>query len=85
MKAFIMHVVLAWQVTLITPEEQRTILLQFDSEQECVSIAKQVSDQVKEARSLFYLKSIACYTCRELLGAKSKRCPPPSALVKKPK
>lgn len=77
LKPWILHTVLAWQVTLVTPEEQKTIILQFDSRSECMSITRQVEAQVKAAKSVFYLKSISCVPCHELLEDKS-RCPPPA-------
>jgi multidrug efflux pump subunit AcrB len=74
MKEWILHAVLAWQVTLISPEEQKTVLLQFDNGTECRSVAQQVEQQVKAAKSVFYLKSISCRPCIEVIRDKS-RCP----------
>lgn len=81
MKPWILYVVLAWQVTPISPEEHKTILLQFDSGRECISIAKQVSSQVKAAGSVFYLKKIECIRCKDLYGDKSPHCATPKIVV----
>ena len=47
MKPWIFYVILAWQIGPLAPEQQKTLILQFDSLKECQSIAEQVeiSDQ----------------------------------------
>ena len=80
-KQWILYTILAWQITPVGPEEQKTILLQFTSKGECVSIAKQVESQVKAARAVFYLKTIECRPCHEVL-ADPKRCPQPKTVTK---
>jgi hypothetical protein len=72
MKPWIFYVILAWQLGPIAPVEQRTLLLQFDSLKECLSIADQVDFQVKQLRSIFHLKQISCLSCESLYG--KERC-----------
>ena len=77
MKPWLLYIVLAWQVGPLLPEEQKTIIIQFDSPTECRSVAMQVAQQTKEARSIFYLKGIECKRCIEV-GDK-RRCRPTAA------
>jgi hypothetical protein len=72
MKPWIFYVILAWQLGPLAPTEQRTLLLQFDSLKECLSIADQVDSQVKQLKSVFYLKQISCHSCVSLYG--KERC-----------
>jgi hypothetical protein len=68
MKPWIFYVILAWQVGPLAPEQQKTLVLQFDSLKECLSIADQVESQVKQMRSIFHLKQISCLSCESLYG-----------------
>lgn len=72
-KPWIFYVVLAWQAVPLGPVEQKTLVLQFEHLAECISIAEQVDDQVKAARSIFWTKQITCVPCEELYG--KDRCP----------
>ena len=75
MKPWIFYIILAWQIAPLAPEEQKTLILQFDSRKECQSIADQVELQVKQARSIFYLKEVTCVSCESLYG--KERCKGP--------
>jgi hypothetical protein len=68
MKPFIFYVILAWQLGPLAPVQQKTLILQFDSLKECLSIADQVDLQIKQMRSIFHLKQISCLTCESLYG-----------------
>lgn len=83
LKPWILHIILAWQVTIVSPEEQKTLMLQFDSEAECVSVAGQVDSQVKQYKSIFRIKSINCYACTDLFD--KGRCPAVKAAPPKAK
>jgi hypothetical protein len=75
MKPWIFYVILAWQLGPLAPEEQKTLILQFDSHKDCQSVAEQVDLQVKQARSIFYLKEVTCVSCQSLYG--KERCKGP--------
>jgi hypothetical protein len=47
-------------------------VLQFESLQECLSIADQVGHQIKQMRSIFHLRQISCLSCQSLYG--KERC-----------
>jgi hypothetical protein len=68
MKPWIFYVILAWQIGPLAPVEQKTLILQFDSLKECLSIADQVGLQIKRMRSIFHLKQISCLSCESLYG-----------------
>jgi hypothetical protein len=72
MKPWIFYVILAWQIGPFAPVEQKTLVLQFDSLRECLSIADQVGFQIKQMRSIFHLKQISCLSCESLYG--KERC-----------
>src|SRR5262245_30742591 len=75
MKPWIFYVILAWQIGPLVPEEQKTLILQFDSLKECLSIADQVDQQIKQMQSIFHLKQISCLSCESLYG--KEKCKPP--------
>jgi hypothetical protein len=78
MKPWIFYVILAWQIGPLSPEEQKTLVLQFDSLPECLSVADQVDNQIRQMQSIFRLKQLSCLSCESLYG--KDRCrPPPSA------
>jgi hypothetical protein len=68
MKPWIFYVILAWQIGPLAPEQQKTLILQFDSHKECRSIAEQVDLQINQMRSIFHLKEIRCLSCESLYG-----------------
>ena len=68
MKPWIFYVILAWQIGPLVPEEQKTLILQFDSRKECQSIAEQVELQINQMRSIFHLKEVRCLSCESLYG-----------------
>jgi hypothetical protein len=68
MKPWIFYVILAWQIGPLAPEEQKTLVLQFDSLKECQSIAEQVDLQINQMRSIFHLKESRCLSCESLYG-----------------
>ncbi|MFZ1105968.1 MAG: hypothetical protein WAN86_24425 [Hyphomicrobiaceae bacterium] len=68
MKPWIFYVILAWQIGPLAPEQQKTLILQFDSLKECQSIAEQVESQIKQMQSIFHLKQISCLSCKSLYG-----------------
>jgi hypothetical protein len=68
MKPWIFYTIVAWQIGPLAPVEQKTLVLQFDSLKECLSIADQVDSQIKEMRSIFYLKRLSCLSCESLYG-----------------
>jgi hypothetical protein len=68
MKPWIFYVILAWQIGPLAPVEQKTLILQFNSLEECLSIADQVESQIKQMRSIFHLKQISCLSCESLYG-----------------
>jgi hypothetical protein len=72
MKPWIFYVILAWQIGPLAPEEQKTLILQFDSLKECLSIADQVDQQIKQLQSIFHLKQLSCLSCESLYG--KERC-----------
>lgn len=72
MKPWIFYVILAWQIGPLAPVEQKTLILQFDSLKECLSIAEQVDFQIKQMKSIFHLKQISCLSCESLYG--KERC-----------
>ena len=72
MKPWIFYVILAWQMGPLAPEEQKTLILQFDSLKECLSIADQVDQQIKQLQSIFHLKQLSCLSCESLYG--KERC-----------
>jgi hypothetical protein len=72
MKPWIFYVILAWQVGPLAPQEQKTLILQFDSLKECLSIADQVDQQIKQLHSIFHLKQVSCLSCDSLYG--KERC-----------
>jgi hypothetical protein len=74
MKPWIFYVILAWQIGPLAPVEQKTLILQFDSLKECLSIADQVESQIKQMRSIFYLKQISCLSCESLYGKGKGKC-----------
>jgi hypothetical protein len=73
MKSWIFYVILAWQIGPLAPVEQKTLVLQFESLKECLSIADQVGSQIKQMRSIFHLRQISCLSCESLYG--KDRCP----------
>jgi hypothetical protein len=76
MKPWIFYTIVAWQIGPLAPAEQKTLILQFDSLKECLSIADQVEFQIKEMKSIFYLKQVSCLSCESLYGkdrCKAKR------------
>jgi hypothetical protein len=73
MKPWIFYVILAWQIGPLAPVEQKTLILQFDSLKECLSIADQVDFQIKQLKSIFHLKQVSCLSCESLYG--KERCP----------
>jgi hypothetical protein len=68
MKPWIFYVILAWQIGPLAPEEQKTLILQFDSLKECLSVADQVDLQSKQMQSIFHLKQVSCLSCESLYG-----------------
>jgi hypothetical protein len=68
MKPWIFYVILTWQIGPLAPVEQKTLVLQFDSLKECLSIADQVDIQIKQMQSVFQLKQISCLSCESLYG-----------------
>jgi hypothetical protein len=68
MKPWIFYVILSWQVGPLVPAEQKTVVLEFDSLNECLSIADQVDGQIKQMRSIFELKQVSCLPCETLYG-----------------
>lgn len=72
LKPWILYAILAWNTNPLLPEEQKTVLLQFNARDECVSIAGQVGAQVKSELVPFRLKVIACYPCNEFF---TEGCP----------
>jgi hypothetical protein len=83
MKAWIFYVILAWQIGPLGPVEHKTLLLQFDSLKECLSIADQVDTQVKQLKSIFHLKQISCLSCESLYGKNHCSGPKSGALPSK--
>lgn len=67
MKPYLLYIILAWQAGPLLPQEQKTILVQFDSRTECVSVGNQIIEQVKAAKSIFFLKEITCRRCTDIL------------------
>jgi hypothetical protein len=76
MKPWIFYVILAWQMGPLAPEEQKTLILQFESLKECLSVADQVDLQIKQMQSIFHLKQVSCLSCESLYG--KEKCKPPS-------
>lgn len=74
MKPWIFYVVLAWQVGPLLPPEQKTLILQFDSLTECLSIAEQVDRQIIGMKSIFWTKQISCVSCESVYG--KAKCTP---------
>ena len=72
LKAWVLYVILTWSPGPLLPDNQKTILLQFKSHDECSSIANQVSDHVKAMPLPFTIKALECYPCREVF---KERCP----------
>jgi hypothetical protein len=83
MKAWVFYVILAWQIGPLGPVEHKTLLLQFDSLKECLSIADQVDSQVKQLKSIFHLKQISCLSCESLYGKDHCRGPKSGPLPSK--
>lgn len=72
MKPWIFYVIVTWQIAPLAPVEQKTFVLQFDSLKECLSIADQVDNQIKQMQSIFQLKQVSCHSCESLYG--KERC-----------
>lgn len=68
MKPWIFYVILAWQIGPLGPVEQKTLVLEFASLKECLSIAEQVDYQIKKMNSIFHLKQISCLKCEHVYG-----------------
>ena len=84
MKAWIFYIVLGWQSGPLLPEEQKTIVLQFDSATDCRSIVSQVEFTMKQSSAPFKVKHIACYKCLEIYEAKMcAPLPKPNAVAPK--
>ena len=60
----------------MAPEEQKTLILQFDSLKECLSIADQVDNQIKQLHSIFRLKQLSCLSCESLYGKEKCKAKP---------
>jgi hypothetical protein len=78
LKPWLLYIILTWQTTPITPLEQKTFWVGFESVDECRSVAKQIDDQITVAQSMFTLKEIGCYPCASFY---SEGCP---VIKKKP-
>jgi hypothetical protein len=72
MKPWIFYVILTWQLGPLAPVEQKTLLLEFESLRECLSVADQVDLQIKQMQSIFHLKQVSCLSCESLYG--KERC-----------
>ena len=75
MKPWIFYVILTWQIGPLVPVEQKTLVLQFDSLKECLSVADQVDIQIRQMRSIFQLKQISCLSCESLYGKEQCKKP----------
>lgn len=65
MKPWIFYVIIVWQVTPLSPVEQKTLILEFTTQAECVSIAEQVVKQVKKGAP-FSIKRLECFRCTDI-------------------
>jgi hypothetical protein len=74
MKPWIFYAIVAWQIGPLAPVEQKTLILEFESLKECLSIADQVDSQIKQMQSIFYLKQLSCLSCESLYG--QDKCKP---------
>jgi hypothetical protein len=75
LKPWILYVILAWSPNPILPEGQKTVMLHFQSFDECTSIANQVDMQIKDGPAPFRVKALACYPCTEIF---KDGCPVPA-------
>lgn len=70
-KPWILYVVITWLATPVGPENQKTIILQFDGKKDCMSIVKQVKDQINNELIVpFKFKTLVCVPCTDLYGAR---------------
>jgi hypothetical protein len=75
--------IITWQ-TMPGPlalTEQATIILEFDHQAECLSIADQVTNQIKRRQVPLTIKRLSCLECTSLYG--KERCTPPATVLRK--
>jgi hypothetical protein len=66
-KPWLLYAIISWQGLPPVPiEEQKTIILQFNDFNECLSVTNQVESQIKAAAVPFRIKQLACVPCTEL-------------------
>lgn len=77
-KQFILYAVLAWQVPPLMNENQKTLIFQFDHDDDCKSIVQQITKTMKAEQGLpFRFKTLSCIPCHELF--EDAHCPQPKA------
>jgi hypothetical protein len=72
-KPWLFYITVVWSPGPLLPDNQRTVMLQFDSAKECQSIASQVQEQIEATAGALRVGRIGCYPCAEVMD--KGRCP----------
>jgi hypothetical protein len=76
MKPWIFYIIIAWKAAPgpLIPEEQKTIVLEFTYQSECLSIAAQTEALLKRHAPQVRIKQLSCLACTQLYDkAKCKK------------
>jgi hypothetical protein len=74
-KAWLFYITVAWSPGPLLPDDQKTVMLQFDSPKECQSVAMQIQEQIAATRGALRIANIGCYQCAAVMD--KGRCPAP--------
>jgi hypothetical protein len=83
LKAWLFYVTVVWSPGPLLPDNQKTVMLQFESSKECQSIAAQVKEQIDASGGALRVASIGCYPCAQVMD--KARCPTTKAAPPKKK
>ncbi len=70
-KEWIFYLIVTWEE--LTGQGQKTIILQFDVQKECISIMNQVKTQIEGLGGVLKVKHGICYRCKDIY--EKDRCP----------
>lgn len=79
-KEWLFYITVAWSPGPLLPDNEKTVMLQFNSSAECESISKQVQEQINDSGGALRVTKVGCFRCATIMD--KERCPAPKTKAK---